>query len=171
MSLNIWEMLLSLSGGNHVFISVPAIGFPSLFFILFLPHQTVSKLQVNIILWKIAVYTCAKYYFLQGTQYLKFLTSYILNFQKIYHMFEFYLSILGSGIALFPPAFRSLNHMPNLHNSIYCFIVWYIHVISLNLLMFFEYFIELFYQPILYIPLFKNISSSHFIPLFLVYYI
>lgn len=60
MSLSIWEMLLWHSGGNHVFLAVPALVFPSFFFILFLFHRTVSKLQVNIILWSVAVCTCAK---------------------------------------------------------------------------------------------------------------
>ena len=151
MSLNIWEMLLSLSGDNHVFISVPAIRFPSLLFIIFLLHQTLSKLQVNIILWKLAASTCAKYYFLQGTQYFKFLISYIPNFQKIPHMFEFYLPILGSGKHYF---LLLLDVWPYAKFLQLCVLLYgvVIHVTSLNLLIFFEYFIELFYQPILYIP-------------------
>lgn len=128
-------------------------------------------MQVNIILCTLAIDTCAKILLPSGHPKLKFLINYILNFEKISHILEIYLSILGSSIAFFLLVL-SLNEMLNLHHFIYCLVVYYLHGTSFNLLVFLEYFIELFHQPILYMPLLKmyhhHILSHCFCLLYLV---
>lgn len=119
--------MMSLSTGKCCSDSLLATVFSFLYHLVF-PHSflscfyliKLSKVQGNAILWTVAVYTCAKYYSLQGTQQLEFF-SHIPNFQKFSHMLELYLSILRSGMAFFPLVFIPLNKMLNFHNSIYLY--------------------------------------------------